>query len=39
MRAVIRFAEELKLKPIILGASEGWKIASLLKTEGRAGDS
>ena len=31
MRAVIRFAEELKLKPIILGASEGWKIASFLK--------
>lgn len=31
MRAVIRFAEELKLKPIIVGASEGWKIASFLK--------
>lgn len=31
MRAVIRFAEELKLKPIILGASEGWKVASFLK--------
>ena len=31
MRAVVRFAEELKLRPIILGASEGWKIASFLK--------
>ena len=31
IRSVIRFAEELKLKPIILGASEGWKIASFLK--------
>lgn len=31
MRNVIRFAEELKLKPVIIGASEGWKIATLLK--------
>jgi imidazolonepropionase-like amidohydrolase len=31
IRAVVRFAEELKLKPIIIGASEGWKAASFLK--------
>jgi imidazolonepropionase-like amidohydrolase len=31
IRAVIRFAEELKLKPIIIGASEGWKVATFLK--------
>jgi imidazolonepropionase-like amidohydrolase len=31
IRAVIRFAEEMKLKPIIIGASEGWKVAALLK--------
>ena len=31
IRAAIRFAEELKLKPIIIGASEGWKVASFLK--------
>jgi imidazolonepropionase-like amidohydrolase len=31
IRAAIRFAEELKLKPIIIGASEGWKAASFLK--------
>ena len=31
MRAAIRFAEELKLKPIIIGASEGWKVATFLK--------
>ena len=31
IRAAIRFAEELKLKPIIIGASEGWKVATFLK--------
>jgi imidazolonepropionase-like amidohydrolase len=31
IRAVSRFAEELKLKPIIIGASEGWKVAAFLK--------
>jgi imidazolonepropionase-like amidohydrolase len=31
IRAAIRFAEELKLKPIIIGASEGAKVASFLK--------
>lgn len=31
LRAVVRFAEELKLKPIIIGASEGWKVAAFLK--------
>jgi imidazolonepropionase-like amidohydrolase len=31
IRAVNRFAEELKLKPIVLGASEGWKVATFLK--------
>ncbi|HEX8130687.1 MAG TPA: amidohydrolase family protein [Pyrinomonadaceae bacterium] len=31
MRAVVRFSEELKLKPIILGGNDAWKIASLLK--------
>lgn len=31
IRAVSRFAEELKLKPIIIGASEGWKAAAFLK--------
>ncbi|HEY3105109.1 MAG TPA: amidohydrolase family protein, partial [Pyrinomonadaceae bacterium] len=31
IRAVVRFAEELKLRPIIIGASEGWKAASFLK--------
>jgi len=27
----IRFAEEMKLKPIILGGNDAWKVASLLK--------
>ena len=27
----IRFAEEMKLKPIILGGDDAWKVASLLK--------
>jgi imidazolonepropionase-like amidohydrolase len=31
IRGAIRFAEEMKLKPIILGASEGWKMAAFLK--------
>jgi len=31
MRGAIRFAEELKLKPVILGGDDAWKIASLLK--------
>lgn len=31
MRGAIRFAEEMKLKPIILGGDDAWKITSLLK--------
>jgi imidazolonepropionase-like amidohydrolase len=31
IRGAIRFAEEMKLKPIILGGNDAWKIASLLK--------
>ena len=31
MRAVVRFSEEMKLKPIILGGDDAWKIASFLK--------
>src|SRR5689334_9583814 len=31
IRGVIRFAEEMKLKPIILGGDDAWKVASLLK--------
>ena len=31
MRAVVRFAEEMKLKPVILGGNEAWKIAAFLK--------
>ncbi len=31
MRGAIRFAEELKLKPIILGGDDAWKITALLK--------
>lgn len=31
MRGAIRFAEEMKLKPIILGGDDAWKIASFLK--------
>ena len=31
IRSAIRFAEEMKLKPIIIGASEGWKVAAFLK--------
>ncbi|HKP72893.1 MAG TPA: amidohydrolase family protein [Pyrinomonadaceae bacterium] len=31
MRAVVRFAEEMKLKPVILGGDEAWKAATFLK--------
>jgi imidazolonepropionase-like amidohydrolase len=31
MRGAIRFAEEMKLRPIILGGDDSWKIASFLK--------
>ena len=31
IRGAIRFAEELKLKPIILGGDDAWKIAGFLK--------
>ncbi|HEV2880471.1 MAG TPA: amidohydrolase family protein [Pyrinomonadaceae bacterium] len=31
MRAVVRFSEEMKLKPIILGGNDAWKIAAFLK--------
>ncbi|CAN5444616.1 amidohydrolase [soil metagenome] len=31
IRAAIRFAEEMKLKPIILGGTDAWKVATLLK--------
>jgi imidazolonepropionase-like amidohydrolase len=31
IRDAVRFAEEMKLKPIILGGTEAWKVASLLK--------
>jgi imidazolonepropionase-like amidohydrolase len=31
IRNSIRFAEEMKLKPIILGGSDAWRVASLLK--------
>jgi imidazolonepropionase-like amidohydrolase len=31
IRGAVRFAEEMKLRPIIIGASEGWKVASFLK--------
>lgn len=31
IRGAVRFAEEMRLKPIIIGASEGWKVASFLK--------
>ncbi|MGI9066539.1 MAG: amidohydrolase family protein [Pyrinomonadaceae bacterium] len=31
MRGAIRFAEELKLKPVILGGDDAWKITALLK--------
>jgi imidazolonepropionase-like amidohydrolase len=31
IRAAVRFAEEMRLKPIILGGNEAWKIASFLR--------
>jgi len=31
IRGAIRFAEEMKLKPIILGGNDAWKVASLLR--------
>ncbi len=31
IRGAIKFAEEMKLKPIILGGSDAWKVSSLLK--------
>jgi imidazolonepropionase-like amidohydrolase len=31
IRAVVRFAEETKLKPIIIGGSDAWKVAPFLK--------
>ena len=31
IKAAIKFAEEMKLKPIIIGGSESWKVADLLK--------
>jgi imidazolonepropionase-like amidohydrolase len=31
IRSAIRFAEEMKLKPIILGGDDAWKIATFLK--------
>src|SRR6185436_3858570 len=31
MRGAIRFAEELKLKPVILGGDDAWKMATYLK--------
>ena len=31
LHAVVRFAEEMKLKPVIIGGSEAWKAAQFLK--------
>lgn len=31
IRGALRFAEEMKLKPIILGGNDAWKVASALK--------
>ena len=31
IRGVLKFADEMKLKPIILGGDDAWKVASLLK--------
>jgi len=31
LRGAIKFAEEMKLKPILLGGDDAWKVASLLK--------
>lgn len=32
IRSALRFAEEMKLKPIIVGGDDAWKVASLLKS-------
>lgn len=34
IRAAVRFAEEMKLRPIILGGNDAWKAAALLKERG-----
>ncbi|HKR02066.1 MAG TPA: amidohydrolase family protein [Pyrinomonadaceae bacterium] len=31
IRGAVRFAEEMKLRPIILGGNDAWKVAALLK--------
>jgi imidazolonepropionase-like amidohydrolase len=31
IRGAVKFAEEMKLKPIILGGNDAWRVASLLK--------
>ena len=31
IRAVVRFADEMKLRAVIIGGSDAWKVASLLK--------
>ena len=31
IRGAIKFAEEMKLKPIILGGNDAWKVAGLLR--------
>jgi imidazolonepropionase-like amidohydrolase len=33
IRGAIKFAQEMKLKPIILGGHDAWKVASLLKQQ------
>jgi imidazolonepropionase-like amidohydrolase len=33
IRGALRFAEEMKLKPIILGGNDAWKVASLLRAK------
>jgi imidazolonepropionase-like amidohydrolase len=33
IRGALRFAEEMKLKPIILGGNDAWKVSSLLKAK------
>lgn len=34
IRAIVRFADEMRLRPIILGGGEAWKAAALLKEKG-----
>lgn len=31
IRAAVRFADEMKLKPVIVGGADAWKVATLLK--------